>query len=183
MINVIRSHIHLTRPLVLKPRLLPYHEKFLGAILCPRIVLRFLYFVVPLSMMEFAAPRLILSVDYADANNLLAGVMNLKGFKVFKSKSNDDCLSIINQIEDKTDVVLIDKQSAVENDFFLVNQIRKMTPDTMIVIIADSAEEDEKLLEKNIDELVRRPISPENLADTIFTMLAKRELKRLREAG
>jgi CheY-like chemotaxis protein len=78
---------------------------------------------------------------------------------------------------------LIDKQSAVENDFFLVNQIRKMTPDTMIVIIADSAEEDEKLLEKNIDELVRRPISPENLADTIFTMLAKRELKRLREAG
>ena len=40
-------------------------------------------------------------------------------------------------------------------------------------------EEDEKLLEKNIDELVLRPISPENLADTILTMLAKRELKRL----
>ena len=98
---------------------------------------------------------MILSVGFADANNLLAGVMNLKGFKVFKSKSNDDCLSIINQVEDKTDVVLIDKQSAVENDFFLVNEIRKMTPDTMIVIIADNAEEDEKLLEKNIDQLVR----------------------------
>jgi response regulator RpfG family c-di-GMP phosphodiesterase len=132
-------------------------------------------------MMEFAAPRLILSVDYADANNLLAGVMNLKGFKVFKSKSNDDCLSIINQVQEKTDVVLIDKQSAVENDFFLVNEIRKMTPDTMIVIIADN--EDEKLLENNIDELVRRPISPENLADTILTLLAKRELKRLREVA
>ena len=51
---------------------------------------------------------------------------------------------------------MIDKQSAVENDFFLVNQIRKMTPDTMIVIIADNAEEDEKLLEKNIDQLVRQ---------------------------
>ena len=142
-----------------------------------------LYFVVLLSMMEFSAPRLILSVDYADANNLLAGVMNLKGFKVFKSKSNDDCLSIINKVEDKTDVVLIDKQSAVENDFFLVNQIRKMTPDTMIVIIADNAGKDEKLLEKNIDELVLRPISPENLADKILSMLAKRELKRLREVG
>jgi CheY-like chemotaxis protein len=78
---------------------------------------------------------------------------------------------------------LIDKKSAVENLFFLVNQIRKMTPDTMIVIIADNAEEDEKLLEKNIDELVLRPISPENLADTILTMLAKRELKKLREVG
>ena len=94
-------------------------------------------------MMEYGAPRLILSVHFADANNLLAGVMNLMGFEVFKSKSNDDCLSIINKIEDKTDAVLIDKQSAVENDFFLVNQIRKMTPDTMIVVIADNAGEDE----------------------------------------
>ena len=126
---------------------------------------------------------MILSVGFADANNLLAGVMNLKGFKVFKSKSNDDCLSIINQVEEKTDAVLIDKHSAVENDFFLVNEIRKMTPDTMIVIITDNAEEDEKLLEKNIDQLVRRPITPENLADTILTMLARRELKRLREVG
>ena len=133
--------------------------------------------------MEFVTPKLILSVAFADANNLLAGVMNLKGFKVFKSKSNDDCLSIINQVEEKTDAVLIDKQSAVENDFFLVNEIRKMTPDTMIVIIADNGDEDEKLLENNIDELVHRPISPENLADTILTLLAKRELKRLREVA
>ena len=51
--------------------------------------------------MKFVAPKLILSVDFADANNLLAGVMNLKGFKVFKSKSNDDCLSIINQVRKK----------------------------------------------------------------------------------
>ena len=78
---------------------------------------------------------------------------------------------------------MIDKQSAVENDFFLVNEIRKMTPDTMIVIIADNGDEDEKLLENNIDELVLRPISPENLADTILTLLAKRELKRLREVA
>ena len=133
--------------------------------------------------MEFVTPKLILSVAFADANNLLAGVMNLKGFKVFKSKSNDDCLSIINQVQEKTDAVLIDKQSAVENDFFLVNEIRKMTPDTMIVIIADNGDEDEKLLENNIDELVHRPISPENLADTILTLLAKRELKRLREVA
>lgn len=133
--------------------------------------------------MVSVAPRLILSVDFADVNNLLAGVMNLKGFNVFKSNSKDDCLSIINQIEDKTDAVLIDKQSAVENDYFLVNQIKKMAPDTMIVVIADDADEDKKLLEKNIDQLVLRPISPENLADTILTLLAKRELKRLREAG
>ena len=69
-------------------------------------------------------------------------MMNLKGFKVSKSKSSDDCLSMISQMEDKIDVVLMDKQSAVENDFYLVNNIKKMTPDTMVVIIADNADED-----------------------------------------
>jgi len=133
--------------------------------------------------MDYSAPRLILSLDFKDANNLLAGVMNLKGFKVSKSKSIDDCLSIISQIDDKIDVVLIDKQRAVENDFYLVNQIKKITPDTMVVVIADNADEDGNLLDKNIDQLVLRPISPENTADMILTMLAKRELKRFREAS
>jgi response regulator RpfG family c-di-GMP phosphodiesterase len=146
-------------------------------------LLRFLYFVVPLSIMDYSTPRLILSVDFTDANNLLAGVMNLKGFKVSKSKSIDDCLSIITQIEDKIDVVLMDKQSAVENDFYLVNQIKVMTPDTMVVIIADNVDEDEKLLDKNIDHIVLRPITPENLADKVLYMLATRELKRLKEAS
>src|SRR4029079_7888921 len=136
-----------------------------------------------LFIMDYSAPRLILSLDFKDANNLLAGVMNLKGFKVSKSKSIDDCLSIISQIDDKIDVVLIDKQRAVENDFYLVNQIKKMTPDSMVVVIADNADEDGNLLDKNIDQLVLRPISPENTADTILTILAKRELKRLREAS
>ena len=133
--------------------------------------------------MDYSAPTLILSVDFKDANNLLAGVMNLKGFKVSKSKSIDDCLSIISQIDDKIDVVLIDKQRAVENDFYLVNEIKKITPDSMVVVIADNADVDGNLLDKNIDQLVLRPISPENTADTILTMLSKRELKRFREAG
>jgi DNA-binding response OmpR family regulator len=130
---------------------------------------------------KFAAPRLVLSIDFGDANDLLAGVLNLKGFKVFKSKSTNECLSMINEIKEKVDVVLIDKQSAVENDFFVINQIKKIASGIMVVVIADNADEDEKLLEKNIDELVVRPVSPENLADNILTMLARRELKRLKE--
>ena len=122
-------------------------------------------------------PRLILSVGFADANNLLAGVLNLKDFKVFKSRSTLDCLSLINHIQEKADVLLIDEQSAAENDFYLVNEIKKLTPDTMIVIIADK-----ELCGKNIDEFILRPISPENLADNILHMLAKKELKRRREA-
>jgi len=110
--------------------------------------------------------------------------LNLKGFQVSKSNSIDDCLSIITQTRnDEVDVVLIDKRSAVENDFFVVNQIKKMTSDTMVVVIADNVDEDERLLEKNIDELVLRPTTSENLVDKILNMLARRELKRLKEAA
>jgi len=55
-----------------------------------------------------------------------------------------------------------------------------MIPDTMIVIIAD---EDVKLRGENIDEFILRPINPENLADKVLYLLAKRELKRLKEAA
>ena len=44
-------------------------------------------------MMEFISPRLILLVDFMDANNLIAGVLNLKGFNVYKSNSIDDYIA------------------------------------------------------------------------------------------
>jgi response regulator RpfG family c-di-GMP phosphodiesterase len=87
---------------------------------------------------------------------------------------------MMSQIQHKIDVVLIDEQSAVENNFYLVNELKKITSDTMIVIIAD---EDVKLRGKNIDKFILRPISPENLADKVLHMLAKRQLKRLKEAA
>ncbi len=137
---------------------------------------------MPLCIVVFAAPRLILSVDSADANNLLAGVLSLKGFKVLKSKSTNDCLSMVNQTEEKVDIVLTDKESAVENNSFLLNQINRMAPDTMIVIIADNDDDVQKLPKKNVVEFVLRPTSAENLADKILNMLARRELKRLKSS-
>ena len=74
-----------------------------------------------------------------------------------------------NQLQEKAAVLLIDEQSAAENDFYLVNETKKLMPHTMIVIIAD---EDVKLYGKNIDEFILRPISPEYLEDKV---LYKRE--------
>ena len=131
--------------------------------------------------MVFAAPRLILSVDFPDANNLLAGVLSLKGFKVLKSKSSNESLSIVNQSEEKVDIMLTDKESAVENNSFLVNEINRIAPETMIVVIVDN-DDDVRKLPKNAIEFVLRPTSAENLADKILYMLAKKELKRLKDS-
>jgi DNA-binding NtrC family response regulator len=129
----------------------------------------------------FATPRLILSVDFPDANSLLAGVLSLKGFKVFKSKSTNECLSIINQSEEKVDIILTDKESAVENDSFLLNEIDRVAPETMIVVIVDN-DDDVRKLPKIAIEFVLRPTSADNLAHKILHLLAKRELKRLKDS-
>jgi DNA-binding NtrC family response regulator len=130
----------------------------------------------------FATPRLILSVDFPDANNLLAGVLSLKGFKVLKSKSTNECLSIISQSEEKVDIILTDKESAVENNSFLLNEISKIAPDTLIVVIVDNHDGVRKL-PKNEIEFIVRPTSAENLSDKILNMLAKKELKRLKDSS
>jgi DNA-binding NtrC family response regulator len=124
---------------------------------------------------------MILSVNFPDANNLLAGVLSLKGFRVIKSKSTDECLSTVNQSEEKVDIMLTDKESAVENNSFLLNEITKIAPDTMIVVIVDNDDDIQKL-PKNAIEFVLRPITPENLADKILYMLAKKELKSLKSS-
>ena len=129
--------------------------------------------------MEFATPRLILSVDFPDANALLAGVLSLKGFKVLKSKSTNECLSLVNQSE-KVDVILIDKESAIANNSLLLNEINKIAPDIMIVVIVDN-DDDIRKLPKNLVECVLRPTTAENLADKVLNMLAKKELKRIKD--
>ena len=63
----------------------------------------------------------------------------------------------------------------------LINNLRKIGPEAMIIVLADKIDEDEKLLEHGIDELVLTPMSAENLADKILMMLARRELKREKE--
>jgi DNA-binding NtrC family response regulator len=129
----------------------------------------------------FATPKLILSVDFPDANDLLAGVLSLKGFKVLKSKSTRECLSIVNQSEEKVDLILTDKESAIENNSFLVNEITRIAPETMIVLIIDN-DDDVRKLPNNAIEFVLRPTSAENLAEKILYMLAKKELKRLKDS-
>ena len=62
-----------------------------------------------------------------------------------------------------------------------VSNIRKISPGTMIIIMADSINEDEKFIEHGVDEVVLTPVSAENLRDKILMLIAKKELKEIKE--
>lgn len=126
-------------------------------------------------------PRIVLLLDFVDANNLISGILNLKGCKVYKSAAAEDCLNLLNQLEGQVDAVLVKKEIAINGNFMLMNNIRKIAPEAMTIVLTDKVDEGEKLSEHGVDELVTTPMSAENLADKILMMLARRELKKEKE--
>jgi DNA-binding NtrC family response regulator len=126
-------------------------------------------------------PSIILLLDHEDANTVVSGVLDFKGCKVYKSRTVDDCLSTLNRLEKGIDVVLVKKELAIDKNFMLVSNIRKISPGTMIIIMADFINEDEKVIENGVDEVVLTPMSAENLGDKILMLIAKKELKEIKE--
>src|SRR6185436_16006867 len=84
----------------------------------------------------------ILLLDHEDANTLVSGVLDFKGCK---SRTVDDCLSTLNRLDNEIDVVLIKKELAIDKNFMLVSYIRKISPETIIILIVSI-----KLLDMNI---------------------------------
>lgn len=132
-------------------------------------------------MQDHIKPRIILLLDFDDANSLISGVLDLKGCKVFKSKTVEECLKLCDELEGQVDVVLVKKELATYENFKLLNNIRKINPETIKIVLTDKVEEGENLSDHGVDEVVLTPMSAENLADKILMMLARRELKKEKE--
>jgi DNA-binding response OmpR family regulator len=127
------------------------------------------------------APTIIVILGHHDANMVVSGVLNLKGCKVYKSTVADDCLRWLNRSEPVADAIIVDRKLAREENFRLVEEIRKINQDVALLILTDNInEEEERLMEQSIDEFVVTPISAENLADKTIMLLAKKELKKIK---
>jgi response regulator RpfG family c-di-GMP phosphodiesterase len=51
----------------------------------------------------------------------------------------------------------------------------------MLLVIGDNNEGENKLREHGVQEFIKTPVSPENLADKILMLIAKKELKRVKQ--
>ena len=79
-------------------------------------------------------PRIVLLLDFEDANSLVSGVLNLKECKVYKSTTAEDCLNLLNQLEGQVNAIVVKKEIAVNENFVLLNNIRKISPESMVVV-------------------------------------------------
>jgi DNA-binding NtrC family response regulator len=123
--------------------------------------------------MEVEKPIVILSLEHEDSLSTMAGTLWLKGCNVYKTKSATECLEQIKDLESKVDVVITTSKIAVDREFMLIANIKKMDYNIKILVIGDENSDKTMILDYGADEFTLKPLSPENASDKILMLLAR----------
>ena len=119
-------------------------------------------------------PRVMIAVEDKDAMTNIAGLLWFKGYEVYKSNSAEECMSKINELEDRNmHVVIVSQQMALDDRAMLIVKVKRSNFDTKVLVIADEDNEKTKILDFGADEFTLKPISPENVADKLFMLLTR----------
>ena len=124
--------------------------------------------------MPFDKPRVMIVQEDNDANTMLAGLLWLKGYEVYKASTAEECLSKINELgNQKVHVVIMSQQVALDGRAMLIVNVKRSNIETKILVIADEDTDKTKILDYGADEFTLKPISPENVADKLFMLLTR----------
>ena len=119
-------------------------------------------------------PRVMIAIEDKDAMASIAGVLWFKGYEVYKSNSAEECMSKINELNDRNmHVVIVSQQVALDDRAMLIVKVKRTNIDTKVLVIADEDNEKTKILDYGADEFTLKPISPENVADKLFMLLTR----------
>jgi DNA-binding NarL/FixJ family response regulator len=127
--------------------------------------------------MSFQKPNVFIIYKNEDVSSLLAGTFWLKGFEPFKFIDGKESLKRFGEMEGKVDAVVIDHEIALDNSLMLIANIKRINPETKVIIIK-SEEESKKIemYEYGADEIILIPSSPTDISDKILLMVSQRNI-------
>ncbi|HET9807240.1 MAG TPA: response regulator [Nitrososphaeraceae archaeon] len=126
--------------------------------------------------MSFQKPNVFIIYKNEDVNSLLAGTFWLKGFEPFKFIDGKESLKRFREIDGKVDAVVIDYEIALDNGLMLIVNIKRINPNTKVLIIAEEESKKIKMYEYGADEVILMPLSPTDISDKILLSISKRNL-------
>jgi DNA-binding response OmpR family regulator len=112
-----------------------------------------------------------------DINSLLAGTFWLKGFQPFKFTEGKEGLKRFRELDGKVDAVVISHEIALDNDIMLIVNIKRINPDTKVIVISEREPEKTNLYEYGADEIVLIPSSPTDISDKILLLVSRRNVE------
>jgi DNA-binding response OmpR family regulator len=120
---------------------------------------------------------IILVEDDPDVSNILAGHFTLAKFKVHKTTTAQECLSKLNEFDNKVDIILINGTIAADRGPMLIVNIRKLNLDVKIFALAENENNKTRVLDYGADEFAIKPISPTTIVEKVSMLLMKRPVE------
>lgn len=127
--------------------------------------------------MSLQNPNVFIIDKSNDVNSLLAGTFWIKGFEPFKFTNGYEGLARYRGMDGKVDAIVVEHETALDNDLLLITNIKRINPNTQVLVIAEYEDSKKNLLyEYGTDEFVLVPTSPTDISDKILLMISKRNI-------
>jgi DNA-binding response OmpR family regulator len=115
--------------------------------------------------------RVLIADDNRDINLLVAATFELKGYEIYKTYSAEECLSKLEELEGKVDVVLLDGRIAADRGAMVIVKTKRINPNIKILAVADDESEKTRVLDYGADGFSTKPISVETIVDKVSALL------------
>ena len=119
--------------------------------------------------------KILIADENEDVNILLAATLVLKGYEVYKTYSADECISKLEELEGKVDILLLDGKIAADRGAMVIVKVKRINPDIKILAIADNESEKTRVLDYGADGFSTKPISVETIVNKISALLTVRK--------
>ncbi|HZL23020.1 MAG TPA: hypothetical protein VFC05_06830 [Nitrososphaeraceae archaeon] len=123
--------------------------------------------------MSSQKPTVFIIHNNEDVNTLLAGTFWLKGFQPDKFTDGKECLKRVREIDGNVDALVINRETALDNDLMLIVNMKRINPNTKILVLVDEELDETKMYEYGADEISLTPLSPIDVIDKLILLISK----------
>ncbi len=123
--------------------------------------------------MSVQKPTVFIVDNNKDISALLAGIFWLKGFESSKFTDGKECLKRFREIDGHVDALVINQEIALDNDLMLIVNVKRINPNTKILVIKDEESDETKMYEYGADEVALMPLSPIDVTDKLILLISK----------
>ena len=121
--------------------------------------------------------QILIADDNKDVNVLVSATLVLKGYEVYKTYSADECLSKLDELKGKVDVLLLNGRIAADRGAMVIVKTKRINSDIKILAVADDEDDKTRVLDYGADGFTTKPISIHTIVDKVSALLIGKNVR------
>ena len=119
---------------------------------------------------------ILIADENKDVALLAAATFILKGYEVYKTYSAEECLTKLQELKEKINVVFMDGKIAADRGAMVIVNVKRINPNIKILAVADDESEKTRVLDYGADGFTTKPISIETIVDKVSALLTGKSI-------